>query len=95
MHGIFESRFRDNLLAFRAEYRLPVWWRFGLAAFTATGQVDFHHARLSGGVALRVVISQPSRLNLRVDLGASAEGSKLHITFNETNRVKYRSKSNI
>lgn len=91
MRGIYEGRFRDNaLLAFQIEYRLPVWWRFGLAAFGATGQVgdgigdlNFRHSKFSGGGGLRFVISRPSRLNARVDYGFSSEGGKLYLTFNE------------
>lgn len=91
MRGLYEGRFRDDhLLAFQAEYRLPLWWRFGLAAFVATGQVgetladlDFQPSRISGGGGLRFAISQPSRLNARVDVGASPEGAKFYFTFNE------------
>lgn len=91
MRGLYEGRFRDvDLLAFQAEYRLPLWWRFGLAGFVSTGQVgrsisalDFSNSQFAGGGGLRFAVSEPSRLNARIDVGASADGAKFYFTFNE------------
>jgi len=77
LRGYFAGRYRDrDLLAFQAEYRMPVWWRFGVVAFGAIGQVqhdlngfraDRFHPSLGAG--LRFTLSPAEELNIRADFG--------------------------
>ena len=75
LRGFFAGRFRDlDLLAFQAEYRFPVWWRFGLAAFGSAGQVQPSLSRISGdafhfaaGGGIRFRLSDKEEVNIRAD----------------------------
>ena len=77
LRGYFAGRYRDrDLLAFQAEYRAPVWWRIGVVAFGAIGQVqhdlngfrsDQFHPSLGAG--LRFALSPQEELNIRADFG--------------------------
>lgn len=77
LRGYFQGRYVDRqLVALQGEYRLPVWWRFGLVAFGAVGQVadrwgditlDRWHPAAGGG--LRFLISPDEGLHLRADYG--------------------------
>jgi hypothetical protein len=41
LRGYYEGRYRDkSMLALQAEYRLPIWRRFGLCAFAGLAQVQ-------------------------------------------------------
>ncbi len=82
LRGYFQGRYRDrNLIAFQGEYRLPVVWRFGLAAFVGVGQVapeisgfGFDRFWVSGGGGLRFLLARKEGLNIRADF-AVGEGS--------------------
>ena len=82
MRGYFEGRFRDkNLLALQAEYRLPLFWRFGLAAFAGAGKVADAFAELnSGGIkysygaGLRYLFSKREKIQVRLDVGFDGKG---------------------
>jgi len=40
MRGYFRGRYRDNhYFATQLEYRVRVWWRFGLVGFAGVGEV--------------------------------------------------------
>lgn len=92
LRGYFGGRFRDrSRLALQVEYRLPVWWRFGLAGFAGAGQVapspgDFAFDRFhpAGGVGLRILLDESEGMNLRFDYGVGEDGaSGVYITFAE------------
>lgn len=92
LRGYFDGRFRDRFLgAIQAEYRLPVWWRFGVAVFTAVGQVapDPAAVRLdgfhpSGGLGLRFLLDPEQGVNIRIDYGMGEGGvSGVYITATE------------
>ena len=76
MRGYYEGRFRDRqFFAFQTEYRAPVWWRFGLAAFGGYGDVAhrldefrFKSFKYSIGWGLRFLLDKDQNLNLRIDL---------------------------
>ncbi len=76
MRGYFEGRYRDrDMLAFQVEYRLPVWWRFGLAGFAGYGDVAhtldafrIHNFKYSVGWGIRFCIDKSSNANIRVDI---------------------------
>jgi outer membrane protein assembly factor BamA len=77
MRGYYDGRFRGkSQLSFQAEYRFPIWWRFGGVAFASFGDVsdklsnfdlrDFKH---SYGAGLRVAVNRKEKLNIRIDYG--------------------------
>jgi outer membrane protein assembly factor BamA len=82
MRGFFEGRFRDrNMLTAQVEYRLPLFWRFGPAAFAGVGDVShdissfrFDDPKLSGGAGLRFALNQADRVHLRFDAAGTSTG---------------------
>lgn len=76
MRGYYPGRYRDRqMMAAQIEYRLPVFWRFGLVAFAGMGDVaktlsDFRNVRLkySKGFGIRFTLNRDNHLNLRVDM---------------------------
>jgi outer membrane protein assembly factor BamA len=91
LRGYYEGRYRDrNMLALQAEYRLPLWGRFGLCAFAGAAQVQekasllalngFHPA---GGAGLRYKFNQKENLNIRLDVGFAGSSPAFYLTFAE------------
>jgi outer membrane translocation and assembly module TamA len=93
LRGYFQGRFRDkDLLAFQAEYRAPVWWKLGAAAFVSAGQVApelsglridaFHPA---AGFGLRFLIQEEEGVQIRADFawGFDVESSGFYINIGE------------
>jgi len=78
LRGFLEGRFRDQDAAIvQAEYRLPVWWRFGLVGFGAVGQafssaddLSLDEVKWAMGGGLRFAVDQEERINIRFDVGA-------------------------
>jgi len=63
------------------EYRLPVYWRFGLAAFVGLGDVfndlrdlGFKHIKTSIGGGIRFALDRKERLVIRADIGFGTGG---------------------
>jgi len=93
LRGYFAGRYRDrDLLAFQAEYRMPVWWRIGVVGFGAIGQVqhdlngfrsDQFHPSLGAG--LRFALSPQEELNIRADFGwgFDVNSSGFYLSFGE------------
>ena len=89
--GYFQGRFRDNDMAvLQAEYRLPLFWRFGLAAFVAAGEVagttnEFTTAgvKYSAGAGIRFLVVEEERLGVRLDLGAGKDSSEVYLSILE------------
>ena len=84
MRGYYDGRFRDkNQITFQAEYRFPIWWRFGGTAFACFGDVsdklknfDLSNFKRSGGLGLRFALNPKEKLNIRVDYGWGQNGSQ-------------------
>lgn len=84
MRGYYNGRFRDHdLLVFQSEYRLPVWGRFGLAAFAGLGSVannlveySTENIKYSFGGGLRFALNKSEKLNLRIDYGIGKDNNK-------------------
>jgi len=83
MRGYYGGRYRDKMyITTQAEYRFPVYWRFGAAVFASAGQVannfsqfsfsKFHYA---AGAGVRFSVLPREKLNLRFDM---AYGNKLN-----------------
>jgi outer membrane protein assembly factor BamA len=83
MRGYYSGRYRDkNALTFQAEYRFPIWRRFGGVVFGATGDVankpenfQLNSFKFAYGAGLRFAINRKEKLNMRVDYGLTADGN--------------------
>lgn len=91
LRGYFDGQYRDNTsIALQAEYRIPVWWKFGAVAFVGVGQVADKLTRwrlgefkFAGGAGIRLVLNTDDRVALRIDLGFGENSTGLYITATE------------
>lgn len=91
MRGMFDGRFRDNdCLAVQAEYRVPLFWRFGAVVFASVGQVFSRREEFSwgdfetaGGIGGRFSIVEGQRINCRFDAGFYEEEIALYFKYQE------------
>lgn len=75
MRGYYEGRYRERqLYALQAEYRAPLFWRFGGVVFASVGGVAhdvdssfFDHPHLGGGAGLRFAPLDDVPVNFRLD----------------------------
>jgi hypothetical protein len=83
MRGYYAGRYRDrHMLTFQTEYRFPIAWRFGGAAFAGVGDVadDIDSFRLkefkySLGFGARFMFDTRERINVRLDFGFAKGGN--------------------
>ena len=91
MRGYYEGRYRDKqLLAGQAEYRLPIWWRFGAVVFVAVGDVSdrlshfsLEYIKWALGAGARVLLNADERLNLRADAAFGYRTHGFYVTVTE------------
>lgn len=91
MRGYYSGRYRDRyLLALQAEYRVPVWKRFGMAAFAGIGDVasrlgnfKLDEFKYSFGLGLRFKIAPKEGTNLRLDFAWGKGTSGFYFTAGE------------
>jgi hypothetical protein len=91
MRGYYRGRFRDRqLISFQGEYRFPVIWRIGLAAFAGAGEVankisDFSLAGLKPtyGGGLRFLVDRKGNVNLRFDYAMGNSNQEFYVSFGE------------
>ena len=91
MRGYYQGRYRDqNYMMAQLEYRMIVWWRVGLAVFTATGDVapqlrDFqlNEFKYSAGFGLRFVLDVIEKLDMRLDFGFGKKTSGVYVAIQE------------
>jgi hypothetical protein len=94
LRGLYRGRYRDrHLAAAQAEYRMPLFWRFGLAGFVEAGTVagdlgglaplEEGALKLGGGLGLRFTVNAEKRLACRLDVGRSEGGTQFYFTFDE------------
>jgi outer membrane protein assembly factor BamA len=77
MRGYYAGRYRDkDMYIFQGEYRMPLFWRIGLAGFGGIGNVaddlsgmNFKELKYSCGLGLRFAINKAEKLNFRLDYG--------------------------
>jgi len=83
VRGYFYGRYRDrNMSTLQLEYRTPVFWRIGLAAFGGYSKV---YNRLENfkssnwlynlGTGLRILVDKKEQTNLRMDFALGKDGS--------------------
>ncbi len=91
MRGFFEGRYRDKqYMTGQIEYRKIIWWRLGVAAFWATGDVaefieDFaiNEFKNAYGFGLRFVFDDEQKVNLRVDMGFGRNTDGVYFSLEE------------
>ncbi|HVU01698.1 MAG TPA: BamA/TamA family outer membrane protein [Polyangiaceae bacterium] len=91
LRGYFMGRYRDkDLLALEAEYRFPIYWRFGGVTFAGAGEVADHAKDLASvpvrwavGGGLRLSLNTEERLNLRLDAGFGPDTYGIYFTARE------------
>lgn len=91
LRGYFEGRYRDRQgVAFQVEYRVPLWWRFGLVGFAGVAQVSpiinefaLNRFWFAGGLGMRFLLNPDDRINLRLDLGYGNNSSGVYVTVTE------------
>lgn len=82
MRAYYFGRYRDkHMLTFQAEYRLPIFWRFGAVAFAGFGDVSdrvskfkLNDFKYSLGFGLRLMFDRQERINARIDFGFGKGG---------------------
>ncbi len=72
------------------EFRRPLFWRIGVAAFNGVAQVyseisKFHPSRFhyNYGGRLRFKLNKHSEANIKLDYGRTAESDGFYIVFGE------------
>lgn len=91
MRGFYEGRFRDKqLLVVQTEYRRPIAWRFGLAAFLGLGSVSgnfdeiaLKQLKAAYGIGIRFAITPEERVFARFDFGRATGTYGFYIQVNE------------
>ncbi|MBK9450947.1 MAG: BamA/TamA family outer membrane protein [Bacteroidetes bacterium] len=91
MRGYYQGRYRDqNLLAFQAEYRMPLFWRFGLTAFVGAGEVwnwnnpyQMEVFKFTTGGGLRFLMDKKDNVNLRLDFAVGNGTTGFYVAFGE------------
>lgn len=91
MRGYYGGRFTDKcLMAYQAEYRRLLFWRIGMVAFAATGEVapdpgqfDIEGLHYTYGGGLRFMLSKTEKLNLRVDYGIAKHSNAFTVQLRE------------
>jgi outer membrane protein assembly factor BamA len=83
MRGYYAGRYRDkNMAVLQAEYRIPLFGRFGVVGFGDMGNVgpelkdlNFEHLKYSWGGGARIALNKAEKLNLRLDYGLNKHGT--------------------
>jgi outer membrane translocation and assembly module TamA len=76
--------------AFQSEYRLPLWWRFGMVGFVGIGNVhpslddmSFSKSKYSAGFGIRYFLVPKEGINIRLDIAFGEESSSVYLYFLE------------
>ncbi|MCU0450553.1 MAG: BamA/TamA family outer membrane protein [Bernardetiaceae bacterium] len=91
LRGYARNRFRaNNFTGAQAEYRFPLFWRFGGVVFAGAGDVFNDPADLSSrtfkysyGGGLRFLFNRKENLNIRFDYGFGRDISNFYLTLTE------------
>ncbi|MFN4146498.1 MAG: BamA/TamA family outer membrane protein [Runella sp.] len=83
MRGYFNGRFIDNnMIAFQAEYRMPIYKRFASSFFVSSGQVaptvaqfGWPHFKVAYGAGLRLLLNAKESIYARFDFAQTLDGN--------------------
>jgi len=84
MRGYYSGRYRDKQqLVLQAEYRVPVYNKWGAVLFASTGDVtskvmdySLHTLKYALGGGIRYALDKKEKLNLRLDYGFTSTGCR-------------------
>ncbi len=91
MRGMYDGRYRDQYsLAAQAEYRVPLFWRFGAVVFGSIGQVfspedqfAWEDCIAAFGAGGRFSIMEQQRVNCRFDIGFCEDEIAIYFKYQE------------
>ncbi len=91
LRGYPAYRYRDkHFTGLQAEYRFPLFWRFGMATFAGVGDVfkqtsdvKLNTLKYSYGAGLRFALNRKENLNVRLDYGIGRNSSSFYFTVTE------------
>lgn len=91
MRGYYQGRYREqNYCAFQAEYRLPLFWRVGMTAFSGAGEVwnwnqpyKMEVFKFTTGGGLRFLMDKNDNVNLRLDFAMGNHTTGFYVAFGE------------
>lgn len=91
LRGYAKNRFRDHhFVGTQAEYRFPIYWRFGGVFFTGFGDVfrqatdiSFRHLKYSYGAGLRLNLNRKENVNIRIDYGLGLNNRAFYLSIGE------------
>jgi len=91
MRGYFTGRYRDkHYFATQIEYRIRMWWRFGLVGFVGMGDVasglskfELSNFKYSYGFGVRFRIDEIELIDLRADIGFGKNTSGIYFSLNQ------------
>lgn len=83
MRGYYEGRYRDkSMITVQAEYRFPLFWRFGAVGFAGIGDVSdditkfrIDQFKYSFGFGFRFMFDHQEKINARLDIGFGKGGN--------------------
>ena len=93
VRGYYYGRYRDNnLSSIQSEFRVPVYWRIGLAAFGGLSlnyasfqKLSINQNKYNVGLGLRFLVDKQDKTNLRLDYAIGENGnSGFYISFGES-----------
>lgn len=93
VRGYYYGRFRDNhLTTLQSEFRFPVVWRIGLAAFgglsdlySASNKSGLNKVNYNYGMGLRFLVDKSDKTSLRLDYAVGRGGNNgFYIAFGES-----------
>ena len=91
VRGYNYGRYRDkNLTSLQTEFRMPLFWRFGLATFGGVSNLFADNfkpgdSKFNYGLGMRFLVDKHDRTNLRLDYAiGEGENSGFYISFGES-----------
>lgn len=92
VRGYNYGRYRDkNLISWQTEFRLPLFWRIGMAAFGGfsnlynSNNLSLNNTKPNYGLGLRFLVDKRDKTNLRLDYAVGNGGnSGFYISFGES-----------
>ena len=93
VRGYYYGRYRDkNLSSLQLEFRLPIYWRFGLASFAGLSNlypdatsISIANTKYNAGLGIRFMVDKKDKTNLRLDYGIGNQNNNgFYVSFGES-----------